>query len=307
MKRTLVTLAMLAALAPIAARAQVAADDAHQRAATRFVDVHGTRFAYRTLGGSSGTPLILLQHFTGTLDNWDPAVTSGLAASVPVVLFDNRGIGASQGQTPDNIDAMAADTIAFIEAMGYAKVNILGYSMGGFIAQQVARSAPALVDKLILAGTAPQGGEGVGDIVKVLGNAASMNPDDQKLYLFYTATPASRALGARSLERIHQRREQRDPDTAKPAVQAQLKSILAWAQPDAQANTRLHEIKQPVLVVNGSNDIVVPTINSYTLFRHLPNARLSLYPDSGHGAIFQYPSQFVREASQFLTGVPDAD
>lgn len=304
MKRTLAALAVFASLATVSAHAQVLVGDAHQRAATQFADVNGTRFAYRIVGSQTGTPLIFLQHFTGTLDNWDPAVTSGLAENFPVVLFDNRGIGASDGQTPDNIEAMARDTIAFVRAMGYSKVNILGYSMGGFIAQQVARDAPALVDKIILAGTAPKGGAGVGEIVKVLGNAASMSPDDQKLYLFYTPTPGSRALGARSLERIHQRREQRDPDTAKPAVQAQLKSILTWAQPDANANSQLHEIKQPVLVVNGSNDIVVPTINSYTLFQHLPNAKLSLYPDSGHGAIFQYPAQFVREASQFLNSAP---
>jgi pimeloyl-ACP methyl ester carboxylesterase len=166
---------------------EIAASDAHGLAdwhhttPTKFINASGTKYAYRSFGAKTGIPLILLQHFTGTMDDWDPAVTNGLARDFQVVLFDNKGIGATEGQTPDNIEAMAGDTVAFIKAMGFKKVNLLGFSMGGFIAQQVAFDEPALINRLILVGTGPRGGDGIADIVKPLGISAPMEPIEQKL------------------------------------------------------------------------------------------------------------------------------
>ncbi|TCC92376.1 alpha/beta hydrolase [Pedobacter frigiditerrae] len=274
--------------------------DYHQTAVTQFIQANGNRYAYRSFGKKEGIALILLQHFTGTMDNWDPAVTNGLAKQFQVVLFDNKGIGASEGQTPDNIEAMAQDAISFIKALGYKKVNLLGFSMGGFIAQQITLDEPTLVNKLILAGTGPKGSQNLADIVKPLTASAGMTPDEQKLYLFYNTTPSSRLFGQQSLNRINKRKLNRDPDTEMPAIQAQLKSILGWAQPDANAVSQLRNVRIPVLIVNGNNDIMVPTINSYLMYQEIPNAKLNLYPDSGHGSIFQYPAMFVNEALNFL-------
>lgn len=274
--------------------------DYHKTAVTKFIDVEGTKYAYRTFGKEGGTPLIFLQHFTGTIDMWDPTVTNGFAKDFKVVLLDNKGIGASEGEAPSSIESMATDTIAFIKALGFKKVNLLGFSMGGFIAQQILEDEPDLVEKVILAGTGPKGGHGIVDIVNPLTTTAEMNDNDQKLYLFYSPTPHSRGLGEEAQKRILSRTQDRDPATKLASVHAQLTSILAWGAPDATALNRLRAIKQPVLIVNGNNDIVVPTINSLTLFENIPNAKLSLYPDSGHGAIFQYPELFLNEATAFL-------
>lgn len=274
--------------------------DFHKTAPTKFIDVNGTKYAYRTFGNKTGMPLIFLQHFTGTMDNWDPMVTNGFAKDFQVILFDNKGIGSSTGETPLTIEAMSTDAISFIKALGLKKVNLLGFSMGGFIAQQMILDESTLIDKVILAGTGPKGGQGIADIVKPLTNVANMNPNDQKLYLFYTTTPYSRALGEQAQLRINGRTENRDPDTKLPSIQAQLQAILNWGASDSTALNKLAAIKQRVLVINGSNDIVVPTINSYTLFQNISNAKLSLYPDSGHGSIFQYPNLFLTEAISFL-------
>ncbi len=272
----------------------------HHIAETKFIEVNGTAFAYRRFGKPDGIPVVLFQHFTGTMDNWDPLVTNGLAEYFPVVLFDNMGIGASAGDTPSNIETMAEDAICFIKALNFDKINMLGFSMGGFIAQQIAMDEPGLVNKIILAGTGPRSGEGISDIVKPLTASASMSEEEQKLYLFYESTPSSRKLGRQSLLRINERTIDRDPNTEMIAVQAQLTSILNWAQPGSGSLEELRKIKHAVLIINGSNDIVVPTINSYVLFRYLPNAKLSLYPDAGHGSIFQYPELFLNEAIPFL-------
>ena len=278
----------------------VPAVNLHQTAMTRFIEASGTRYAYRIFGEKKNLPIILLQHFTGTMDNWDPAVTNGLAKNFQVVLFDNKGIGASGGDTPYNIAAMAMDAIAFIKALGFSKVNLLGFSMGGFIAQQIVLHEPDLVDKLILAGTGPKGGEGLANSEKALAATANMTPEEQKLYFFYNSTPNSRASGKESLARINKRTINRDPDTSLPGIIAQLKSIIDWAQPDINSISRLQQITQPVLIVNGSNDIICPTINSFIMFQNIPDAKLSLYPDSGHGSIFQYPELFLRDVIPFL-------
>ena len=305
MKRIILTFATIASLISYTGvnaqtKNKTAMTDYHQTTPTKFIEVSGTRYAYRVLGDQPGIPLILFQHFTGTMDNWDPAVTNGLAQQYKVILFDNKGIAGSDGQTPDNIADMAKDAIGFIKALGYHKINVLGFSMGGFIAQQIALDEPQLINKLILAGTGPKGGEGIADIVNSVTATQQMNYDDQKLYFFYSKTTYSRNLGKESLTRIHKRVVNRDPDATNPAIMAQLKSIIAWGQPDVSGAERLKQFQQPVLIVNGNNDIIVPTINSYTMFQNFPNAHLSLYPDANHGSIFQYPSLFLQEAIAFL-------
>ncbi|WP_179412700.1 alpha/beta fold hydrolase [Mucilaginibacter sp. E4BP6] len=274
--------------------------DYHHTAPTKFIEANGTRYAYRVLGKNSGIPLVLFQHFTGTMDYWDPLVVNGLAHNYQVILFDNKGVGATSGSTPDNIQQMALDAIDFINALGYAKVNLLGFSMGGFIAQQVALDQPQLVNKIILAGTGPQGSIGLSDIVKPLTESAKMSPEDVKLFLFYSPSARSRALGKESLARIHKRTINRDPEASNESIMLQLKSILAWAQPDAEALERLKTLNKPVLIVNGNNDILVPTINSYNMYQAFPDARLVLYPDANHGSIFQYPALFLKEVTAFL-------
>jgi pimeloyl-ACP methyl ester carboxylesterase len=290
----------LIAILPPPSNGQYPVTARHHTAVTQFIDAGGTRYAYRQFGQAEGIPLLLLQHFTGTMDNWDPQVTDGLAEHFPVLLFDNKGIGATQGETPDNIEAMAQDALSFVKALGLTKVNLLGFSMGGFIAQQIALDAPELVHKLILAGTGPKGGEGLASSEAALSATAGMSAVDQKLYFFYKPTATSRALGLQSLDRINTRTIHRDPETPLQGIQSQLKAIIGWSRPDETVFERLSRIKQPVLVVNGSDDIICPTVNSILMFQHLPNARLSLYPDSAHGSIFQYPVAFLAEAVRFF-------
>jgi len=272
----------------------------HQSAPTKFIEAGGTRYAYRILGNKPGFPLILFQHFTGNMDNWDPKVTDGLAQSFTVVLFDNKGIGASGGETPDNIAQMAKDAVIFIKALGYNKVNLLGFSMGGFIAQQIALDEPQLVNKIILAGTGQKGAAGLAEIGTPLTVASKMGPEEQKLYLFYSPSANSQAIGKQVQLRIHSRKINRDTDATNTAIMAQLQAILDWAKPAADSLERLTKISQPVFIVNGNNDILVPTINSYTMAQHMPNAQLSLYPDANHGSIFQYADLFVSQATEFL-------
>lgn len=285
------------------AQTRAGVPDLHETAPTRFIEVSGTRYAYRLFGKETGLPLVFLHHFTATIDDWDPQVTNGLAQHFKVVLLDNKGIGASGGQTPDNIKAMADDATAVIRALGFTKVNLLGFSMGGFVAQQIALDTPELVNKLILAATSLKGGEGLSNLPNIMKEAFATAPEDPRLFLFYPKTPESIALGRQSLARVKKRKEDRVPPTGMPSIQAQVMSILGWAAENKHVYDELSRIKQPSLVVNGNNDIMFPTINSYNLFQHLPNARLSLYSDSGHGAIYQYADHFVKESIDFLESI----
>ncbi|MBS1663089.1 MAG: alpha/beta hydrolase [Bacteroidetes bacterium] len=274
--------------------------DLHESANTQFIEAGGTKYAYRIFGAETGIPLVFLHHFTATIDDWDPRVTNGLAQHFKVVLLDNKGIGASDGQTPDNVKGMADDATAAIRALGFTKVNLLGFSLGGFVAQQIALDSPGLVNKLILAATGPKGGEGISNLPNIMNQAFSTAPEDPRLFLFYSKSPESIALGRESLARVKKRKVNRVPATGMPSIQAQVKSILGWAADGKNVYDELGRIKHPSLVVNGNNDIMFPTINSYNLFQHLPNAKLSLYSDSGHGAIYQYADRFVEEAVDFL-------
>jgi pimeloyl-ACP methyl ester carboxylesterase len=270
-----------------------------ETAPTEFIEASGIKFAYRRLGPREGIPMILLQHFTGTMDSWDPAVVNGLAGSRPVIVFDNSGVGRSSGTTPDNVAQMTADAEQFIAALGFAKIDLLGYSLGGFVAQSLAAKHSGLVRNLILVGTAPQGGEE--HLLKVLKEAFShKEAPDTRLPLFFTSSAASQAAGLAFLKRASVRTVDRDPESGTAVSDPQAKALIGWCASKDPGNATLKAIHQPVLVVSGSDDTMLPDGNAYFLFKHLKNAQLILYPDSGHGALFQYSTLFVDHVLLFL-------
>ena len=273
----------------------------YENAPTRSVSVHGETFAYRELGPEDGVPLILLIHLAGVLDNWDPRVVDGLAARRRVIAFDNRGVGASSGSTPDTIEAMARDAVLFVRALGFDQVDLLGMSMGGFVAQVIAAEEPHLVRKVILAGTGPAGGPGI-DKVPALAIQATLKGaltrQDPKLSLFFTDTAGGRRAGRAFLDRLKERTHNRDEDISLPSFRAQLKAIRKWGR---QVPSDLSGIHQPALVANGENDRMVPSQNTRDLAARLPRSELvPLYPAAGHGGIFQCHNEFVPKALEFL-------
>ena len=277
--------------------------DPSATAPTTFVDVDGRPFAYRRVGAAVGVPLLFLQHFTGTMDSWDPSVVDGFAPTRPVILFDNAGVGRSGGTTPDTVSAMADHALQFVAALGLTRVDLLGFSLGGFVAQVVAARQPDLVRRMILAGTGPEGGEGIRELGAVVARALQASPAEPRLFLFFDQSETSQRAGRAFIERQARRTADRSPESTEQTVGAQLSAIVRWGgSPGAESAARARSIRQPVLVVNGKNDIMIPTINSYVLFPQLPDARLLLYPDSGHGALFQYADEFVREGLRFLDG-----
>jgi pimeloyl-ACP methyl ester carboxylesterase len=272
----------------------------YQDAPTRTIAAGGVTFAYRELGPTTGVPVIFLTHLAAVLDNWDPRVVDGIAARHHVITFDNRGVGASTGTTPDTIRAMAADAVTFIRALGLNQVDLLGFSMGGMIAQVIAQDEPQLVRKLILAGTGPAGGEGIKNVTRISNLdtiRALLTFTDPKQFLFFTRTPNGRRAGQEFLARLKERTRDRDKKISLRSYAAQLKAIHRWglAQP-----SDLSVIHRPVLVANGDSDKMVPTKNSADLARRLPDSELMIYPDAGHGGIFQYHAQFVQKALEFL-------
>lgn len=279
----------------------------HATAPNQFIETGGARFAYRRFGSATGTPLLFLQHFTGTMDGWDPLVTDGLAQGRPVILFDNRGVGLSSGKAPDTVEAMAQDTIAFLDALGIARVDLLGFSLGGFVAQELGSQHPERVRRIILAGTGPRGGqemqESRPDVVVALQAAFQAgDPGQARAYLFFSPSQSSQAAAHRFLDRTKQRSAAPDIQTSVEATQAQGKAIQAWGVLTSNAGwtARLREFKPATLVVNGNNDIMIPTINTYALSQAIPKSQLIVYPDAGHGALFQYPELFVQHARLFL-------
>jgi pimeloyl-ACP methyl ester carboxylesterase len=267
---------------------------------TKTVDLGGARFAYRQLGADTGLPVIFLNHLGAVLDNWDPRVVDGIAARHRVITFDNRGIGASQGSTPDSVEAMARDAIAFIRALGIEQADVLGFSLGGFITQVIAQEEPQLVRKIVLAGTGPAGGEGIDKVTSVTIRdiiKGAMTFKDPKTYLFFTRTSNGRLAARQFMERLKERTDNRDKSISLTAFRTQLKAIHAWG---CQEPSDLTGIQQPVLVVNGEADRMVPSRNSVDLVRRLPNAQLKLYRDAGHGGVFQYHEEFVNEVLEFL-------
>jgi pimeloyl-ACP methyl ester carboxylesterase len=280
-------------------------ENLHQNAPTKFVDAGGIRFAFRRFGNEEGVPLVFFQHFTGTMDNWDPLLTNRLAEGRPVVLFDNAGIGRSTGKTPTNFVDVARDALAFIGTLDAPLVDLFGFSIGGFVAQEVALQAPHLVRRIILAGTGPQGGEGMEkyspEVDEILTRRAA-TPEERQLALFFAPTDSSQAAGRAWLERVASRKQDREPPSSEAVASAQLQAIQDWGKATKDRAGHLQKIKQPVLVMNGKDDIMVPTINSFILQQELPNAELILYPDSGHAAQFQYPEAAANESVRFLAG-----
>jgi pimeloyl-ACP methyl ester carboxylesterase len=268
------------------------------KAPTHYIDIAGVSFAYRRFGRPSATPLIGLQHFTGVLDNWDPIIMNGLAQHREVIVFDNRGVGNSKGTTPEKVTDMTNDAIAFIDAMGFKQVDLLGFSLGGFIAQQMAVQRPELLRKIIMVGTAPQGVKILHSFPQLIEKAMNLSPMERFLFIFFTGSAQSRARGLAALNRLNERKEDRDQEASDAAVLAQLKAITSWGTDPVTLD--ISKIRQPVLIVQGSNDEMMETENSYLLFRQLPNAILSYYPDAAHGSFFQYPDVFVNEANFFL-------
>lgn len=265
---------------------------------------NGVTYAYRRLGRvNEGVPLVFLQHFRGDIDNWDPALVNPIAAERDVILFDNAGIGASTGAVPGTVAEMAAGAVSFIDALGYAQVDVFGFSLGGFVAQAVALSRPSLVRRLVLAGTGPQGEAGMGawsqDVVDRLVLKAQPGGEDL-LYVFYAHTPSSQGAGQASLGRIFQRQSGRDSGVSLAARDAQYEAIVAWGKPDGQVAQRLATIAQPTLILQGDNDIMIPTAASRTLAECIPNARITIFPDASHGSIFQYANDAAAQTVAFL-------
>jgi pimeloyl-ACP methyl ester carboxylesterase len=272
----------------------------HQDVQTETIDVAGTKFVYRKLGENTGVPVIYLNHLGANLDNHDPRIVDGIAAKHQVITFDNRGVGASEGSTPDSIAAMAQDAIAFIRALGFEKVDLIGFSLGGFIVQEILLQEPQLVRKVILAGTGPAGGTGIDKVtiitfIDMLRSFLTFR--DPKFYLFFTQTANGRNSARLFLDRLKERQENRDKPIKLKPFWTQLKAIHAWG---LQKPADLSVIKQPVLVANGESDRMVPSSNSVDLARRLPNSELILYKDAGHGGVFQYHEEFVKKAQEFL-------
>jgi pimeloyl-ACP methyl ester carboxylesterase len=268
---------------------------------TQTVTAGGVDFTYRELGKHhGGTPVVFLTHLAAVLDNWDPRIIDGIAAKHHVITFNNRGIGASSGSPANSIEQMADDAITFIKAMGLQQVDLLGFSLGGMVAQEVVLKEPQLIRKMVLAGTGPAGGEGISSVAGVtfLDMAKGFfTGQDAKQFLFFTRTPGGIEAGKAFLARLKERTESRDKDISVSAFLNQLEALRVWGQ---KAPADLSVVKQPVLVVNGDNDRMVPTVNTRDLAQRLPNSQLIIYPDAGHGGAFQFHADFVNSTLGFL-------
>ena len=278
----------------------------HQTAPTQFVEANGIRFAYRRFGNPAGVPLVFNQHYTGTMDHWDPAVTDGLAGNREVILFNNAGVSSSSGRTPTSFQEMGANAIAFIKALGLTEVDVLGFSIGGMVAQEITAQAPNLVRWLILVGTGPRGADMSTSKSAEIFAGAYDPPEHLWLAVHFSPSPSSRAAGLAFLKRKLLRKD-RDPEVSEEAAAAQREAIGKYIAPAESVLDYLKDIRQPTLIVQGSNDIIIPTANSYLMQQNLPNAQLVLYPDANHGSFYQYPELFVSQADQFLTSALQGD
>ena len=271
----------------------------HQTAPTQVVEANGIRFAYRRFGKPEGVPIVLNQHFKGGLDYWDPAVTDGLAQTREVILFNNAGIASSSGEVPPSIPQMGVNAIDFIRALGLSKVDVLGFSIGGMVAQEIALQAPALVRKLILVGTGPRGADMSASRSAEIFAGSYDPPEHLWLAVHFSPSAASRTAGIAFLERKH-RRKDRDVEVTEAAAARQREAIGAYIAGGESAQDHLKDLRLPTLIVQGNNDVIIPTMNSYVLQQKLPNAQLILYPDANHGSFYQYSELFVKHATLFL-------
>jgi pimeloyl-ACP methyl ester carboxylesterase len=267
---------------------------------TRTIDVDGVPFAYRELGPAGGVPVVFLHHLMAVLDSWDPRVIDGIAAHHRVIAFDNRGVGASGGSVPYTVEEMSSDAVAFIRAMGLEQVDLLGFSLGGGVAQMVVLQAPELVRRVILAGTGPRGAGDLDEMTKVTVGAyvkSALTLHDARTFLFFPRDVAGKRAAKDYLARLKERTQGRDKPISFQARRAQLKAIRAAGshEPDD-----LSVITQPVFVANGDHDLMVASSHSSDMARRIPNSRLRIYPNSGHGGVFQHHREFVAEALEFL-------
>jgi pimeloyl-ACP methyl ester carboxylesterase len=273
-------------------------------APTQFLRAKNETYAYRRFGGGPGRPLLFLQHFMGTLDNWDPAITDPLASGREVILFDSAGVGRSTGKVPTTVAGMASHALDFLDGLGLDNFDVLGFSLGGMVAQQMAQDRPSIVRRMILVGTAPRGGEDIMHLEKP-SLAKHLGDPTLKGYavlqkIFFAPTPSSQAAGGAFIERLLQRTEDLDAPSGPEVAAAQMTAFREWEQSVGTRTADLGAIHQPTLVVNGVHDEMVPVSNSYRLSENLPNAVLLVYPDSGHGSLFQFHESFTRQAAAFL-------
>ena len=269
-------------------------------APTRTVDIDGVEFAYRELGTGSDVPVVFLHHLTAVLDDWDPRIIDGIAAHHRVIAFDNRGVGATGSSVPHTVEQMGADAIAFIRALGLERVDLFGFSLGG-VAQMVALQAPGLVRRMILAGTGPRGGGGIDQITKIAVIAyikAALTFSDPRNFLFFPRTTEGKRAASDYLKRLKERAHHRDKRISMQARIAQLKAIRHAGQSEPDD---LSVITQPVFIANGDHDLMVDSNHSADMARRLPNATLKIYPNSGHGGVFQHHQTFISDALRFLS------
>src|SRR5438552_3011634 len=275
----------------------------HQTAPTQFVEANGIRFAYRRFGKAGGVPIVFNQHYIGTMDYWDPAVTNGFARDREVILFNNAGLSSSSGEVPTTFEEMGANAVAFSRALRLNKADVLGFSIGGMVAQEIALQARDFIRKLILVGTGPRGGQGMESLTQVaqrIFGAAYDPPEHLWLAVLFSPSQAGQAAGVEFLKRKHLRQERRDPEVNDKVSPAQIAAMGKWGVQQKGSYDYLKTIKQPTLVVNGSNDVIMPTVNSFIMQQNMPYAQLIVYPDSNHGAHHQYPELFVEHATLFL-------
>lgn len=266
----------------------------------RTIEIDGVTFAYRELGAGSHVPVVFLHHLTAVLDDWDPRIIDGIAAHHRVIAFDNRGVGATGGSVPSTVEQMGTDAVAFIRALGLEQVDLFGFSLGGGVAQMVALQAPKLVRRMVLAGTGPRGGGGIDKMATIVGGAylkAALTRSDPRNFLFFPRTPVGKQAAADYLNRLKERTDHRDKKISMRARVAQIRAIRRAGQ---SAPDDLSVITHPVLVVNGDHDLMVASSHSADMARRLPDATLKIYPNSGHGGVFQHHRSFVPDVLQFL-------
>jgi pimeloyl-ACP methyl ester carboxylesterase len=271
----------------------------------RVSAANGVDYAYRDTGaGGGGVPLVLLQHFRGNLDNWDPALIDALAPARRVITFDNAGVGGSTGTTPGTVEQMARDAIAFVAAMDVGPADLLGFSIGSFVAQQVALTRPAIVRRLVLASAAPQGAAGLhGWAPEVIGAVGTPETSPEAyLGVFFARSPSSQQAGREALQRMYARTQDRDTATSWATREAQYDAVCTWGIPDHALLQRLSCLQMPVLVANGDSDPMILPHYSYLLAGLIPQARIKIYPDSAHGFLFQHHAEFAADVAAFLSG-----